>query len=182
MSRPGAEADEQGDPSMEDILASIRRILNDGETDAVAPAGQDADPTRLGQSSSGGEEEVFLLDPTMLVKEPPRMEHEDKMAEAEPTPDAVTKADDEAYAGRAAAAEPEPLLAPSTTAAASASLGALVRVVSQRQTAVYRGGPTIEDVVREEIRPIVKEWLDENLAPMVERMVRAEIERVTRGG
>ena len=73
----------------------------------------------------------------------------------------------------------EPLVAPATAAAASASMGALVRVLGQRHTQVYRGGPTLEDMVRDEIRPLVKNWLDENLAPMVERLVRAEIERVT---
>ena len=41
-----------------------------------------------------------------------------------------------------------------------------------------RGGPSIEDVVREEIRPLLKDWLDQHLPPLVERLVRAEIERV----
>jgi cell pole-organizing protein PopZ len=43
---------------------------------------------------------------------------------------------------------------------------------------VHRGGPTIEDLVREELRPVLKEWLDNHLPPLVERLVRAEIERV----
>jgi uncharacterized protein len=41
--------------------------------------------------------------------------------------------------------------------------------------------PTLEDVVRETLRPMLKSWLDENLPDVVERMVEAEIERVTRG-
>ena len=43
---------------------------------------------------------------------------------------------------------------------------------------MHRGGPTIEDLVREEVRPLLKAWLDANLPPVVERLVRAEIERV----
>jgi hypothetical protein len=43
---------------------------------------------------------------------------------------------------------------------------------------VRSGGPTIEDIVREELRALLKAWLDANLPPMVERLVRAEIERV----
>ena len=43
---------------------------------------------------------------------------------------------------------------------------------------VHSGGPTIEDIVREEMRPLLKAWLDANLPPLVERLVRAEIERV----
>jgi cell pole-organizing protein PopZ len=48
----------------------------------------------------------------------------------------------------------------------------------ERSTQVRSGGPTIEDIVREEIRPLLKEWLNANLPLLVERLVRAEIERV----
>ena len=40
---------------------------------------------------------------------------------------------------------------------------------------------TLEDFVREMLRPMLKTWLDDNLPAMVERLVRAEIERVSRG-
>ncbi|MFC7538196.1 DUF2497 domain-containing protein [Siccirubricoccus deserti] len=71
------------------------------------------------------------------------------------------------------------MLAPAAAAAASASVGDLLRAVAQgRGSAVHRSGPTIEDVVREEVRPLLKEWLDSYLPPLVERLVRAEIERV----
>ena len=43
---------------------------------------------------------------------------------------------------------------------------------------VHRGGPTIEDIVREEMRPMLKQWLDTHLQALVERQVRAEIERI----
>ncbi|MBX6376329.1 MAG: DUF2497 domain-containing protein, partial [Acetobacteraceae bacterium] len=51
-------------------------------------------------------------------------------------------------------------------------------IAAERNAAVARGGPTLEDLVREEIRPLLKEWLDQHLPPLVERLVRAEIERV----
>jgi hypothetical protein len=51
-------------------------------------------------------------------------------------------------------------------------------LAAERASQVHRGGPTIEDLVREEIRPILKDWLDNHLPPLVERLVRAEIERV----
>jgi cell pole-organizing protein PopZ len=44
------------------------------------------------------------------------------------------------------------------------------------------GTRTIEDVVRELLRPMLKSWLDDNLPAMVERLVRSEIERVSRRG
>jgi len=40
---------------------------------------------------------------------------------------------------------------------------------------------TLEDLVREMLRPLLKGWLDDNLPGIVERIVRQEIERVSRG-
>ena len=40
---------------------------------------------------------------------------------------------------------------------------------------------TLEDLVREELRPLLKAWLDQNLTPLVERLVKREIERIARG-
>ncbi len=71
------------------------------------------------------------------------------------------------------------LVAPEAAAAAASSVGSLVRTLAAERTMqVHSGGPTIEDIVREELRPLLKAWLDTNLPPMVERLVRAEIERV----
>jgi uncharacterized protein len=71
------------------------------------------------------------------------------------------------------------LVAPETAAAAASSMGSLMRTLAAgRATQVYSGGPTLEDIVRAELRPLLKEWLDTNLPPLVERLVRAEIERV----
>jgi uncharacterized protein len=71
------------------------------------------------------------------------------------------------------------LVAPETAAAAASSVDSLVRTLAaERATRVYGGGPTLEDMVRGELRPLLKDWLDTHLPPMVERLVRAEIERV----
>ena len=70
------------------------------------------------------------------------------------------------------------LVAPEAAAAAAFSVEGLVRTLTERTTRVRSGGPTIEDIVREEMRPLLKSWLDANLPPLVERLVRVEIERV----
>ena len=71
------------------------------------------------------------------------------------------------------------LVAPEAAASASAAVSALVQaLVAERAAPVHRTGPTIEDVVREELRPMLKAWLDQHLPPLVERLVRTEIERV----
>ena len=65
------------------------------------------------------------------------------------------------------------LVAPEAAAAAASSVGGLVRALAtERSVQVRNGGPTLEDLVREEIRPMLKEWLDINLPPLVERLVR----------
>jgi len=168
------------DPSMEDILASIRRILNEDEAPKSAP-----EPEEPHVGNSG----VLVLDSSMMVPEtasnppPPKAEPKPPAPlEAQPTPQATVE--------HPPLPDPEPppvppqpqstsLVAPAAAAAAAASVEALIRsLASERSTAVQRGGPTIEDLVRVEIRPLLKDWLDIHLPPMVERLVRAEIERV----
>ena len=59
------------------------------------------------------------------------------------------------------------------------TVGSLVRSVSaERAVGIGRPGVTIEDLVREEVKPVLKAWLDSHLPSLVERVVRAEIGRV----
>ena len=68
------------------------------------------------------------------------------------------------------------LLSNSASAAVDSAFGALASSVL-----THSSRTTIEDLVREMLRPMLKTWLDDNLPGMVERLVRAEIERVARG-
>lgn len=67
------------------------------------------------------------------------------------------------------------LLSSSTRDAVDSAFSALA------QTVLVQNARTLEDLVREMLRPMLKSWLDDNLPQMVERLVRAEIERVSRG-
>lgn len=181
---------------MEEILASIRRILNEDDPTAAAAA-----------------EDVLVLDSSMRVTPPeepvePSSAQPEATAPAEPfkaeapAPEVATEANrpvapqrlpDEGYGADAvppvelphAPTEPGPrpstaeLVAPEAAAAAASALGSLVRTLTaDRKPQVWSGGPTLEDLVRAELRPLLKAWLDANLPPIVERTVRAEIERV----
>ena len=179
------------DPSMDDILASIRRILSDEEKTA----------------KSGSPDDVLMLDPSMVVDDaaaddpPERPDESHAMTEPnapyalqsraehtgprdEPVPsssasDAQSRSSSDGAPPDEAIPQPEPLVAAAAAAAAASSVGALMRtLVAERNAVVHRGGPSIEDLVREEIRPLLKDWLDTHLPPVVERLVRAEIERV----
>jgi cell pole-organizing protein PopZ len=168
---------------MEDILASIRRILNEDEA-AVAS------PVNLPVTSAPAEEpaaEMLNLTEAMLVAEPEPAAPPPYTPPPEPEPPPppppppvfVAPPMPEPRADPAPVSADEALLGAAATAAAAASVGSLFRAVAaDRGAAVYRGGPSIEDVVREELRPLLKQWLDSNLPPVVERLVRAEIERV----
>ncbi|RYE97160.1 MAG: DUF2497 domain-containing protein [Oxalobacteraceae bacterium] len=181
---------------MDDILASIRRILNEDEKTAKPPPA-----------------EVLMLDPSMIVEDGVHDEQhaaptpasapvsasasasanetnlhlgtEEKLAVAtmeEPLREPAVGFDAPSPAAPASgdASRPDsPLVAPAAAAAAAHSVGSLVRTLAaERSALVTRGGLTIEDLVREEVRPVLKEWLDTHLPPLVERMVRAELERV----
>src|SRR3984885_13995812 len=67
------------------------------------------------------------------------------------------------------------LISGATSAAVDSAFNALA------QTVLSQNARTLEDLVREMLRPMLKSWLDDNLPSMVERLVRAEIERVSRG-
>lgn len=67
------------------------------------------------------------------------------------------------------------LLSNATAAAVDSAFNALA------QTVLVNNARTLEDLVREMMRPMLKTWLDDNLPRLVERLVRAEIERVARG-
>ena len=74
---------------------------------------------------------------------------------------------------------PNSLIAPHAAAAAASSVGELMRTLaSERTVPLGRGNITIEDLVREQLRPMLKEWLDAHLPSVVDRLVRAEIERL----
>jgi uncharacterized protein len=68
-----------------------------------------------------------------------------------------------------------PLMSQNTVAAVDSAFNALA------QTVLSNNARTLEDLVKEMLRPLLKTWLDDNLPNMVEKIVRAEIERVSRG-
>jgi cell pole-organizing protein PopZ len=67
------------------------------------------------------------------------------------------------------------LLSETTTRAVDSAFNTLAHTV------LVQNARTLEDLVREMLRPMLKSWLDDNLPGLVERLVRAEIERVSRG-
>jgi uncharacterized protein len=61
---------------------------------------------------------------------------------------------------------------------AIAAVGSAIRTLAET---VKKHDPPLEHLVRETLRPVLKSWLDDNLPPIVGRMVQAELERAIRG-
>jgi uncharacterized protein len=189
-----SEAKGQHEPSMEEILASIRRIIAE-DGDAAAPPEKPA-----AEKAVKRDEEVLEL--TEVVEEDgsvvslstvgakkPAPEPPPKRA-IEPAPEPPLKRAIEP-APPAPEPEPEPMqtdedrLVSETTAAASmAALSQLSTLSAQRQQIsdmpLGDANITLLEVVRELLRPMLKDWLDTNLPPLVERLVQEEIRRVSK--
>ncbi|MEA2977781.1 MAG: uncharacterized protein QOF19_3301 [Alphaproteobacteria bacterium] len=77
------------------------------------------------------------------------------------------------------------LLSGTTSAAVDSAFGMLSHKPPAQmpiaQMPIAQGARSIEDLVQDMLRPMLKDWLEDNLPSLVERLVRAEIERVSRG-
>ncbi|AOO82666.1 PopZ family protein [Bosea vaviloviae] len=191
------------EPSMEEILASIRRIISDDEAkpaEAPPPAVTDGDDELkallAGASAvSAADDDVLDLGAEANLIAAP---------EPEPPAEAQAESSDIDFleaAEPAATAEPEPVLPqafvppPAPPPAASAPSFDMAQLLSDQtssavtsafgqlaHTVLSNNARTLEDLVKDMLKPMLKSWLDDNLPTMVERLVRAEIERVARGG
>jgi cell pole-organizing protein PopZ len=193
------------DPSMDDILASIRKIISDDEARAQVTnqqvsnqqgAGQPARPTptavpstepRGTQASRGtGRDDVLLL--TDLIEEP-----KSGPGGARPVPIPLPRIDPARAAEMPQPSFEQPpdggLVGSGVVGAASSAFARLNQAVQESVPApaahdpgpaIDANGKTVEDLVKEMLRPMLKDWLDRNLPPMVERFVEREIVRLTR--
>ena len=230
------------EPSMEEILASIRRIIADDEAkpaaaeklasppaaakpavmkdippSAIAPAPKPVaapkpappppPPPAPEPAASNNQDDIDAMlasldaatpeadiRPAQPEPEADVFELTDEMALPEPAPPAPTFSkvepqDDieftEAKASRRqpayeppfeSAAPARPILSHSTVSAVESAFNSLANTV------LSNNARTLEDLVKEMLRPMLKSWLDDNLPGLVERIVKAEIERVSRGG
>jgi uncharacterized protein len=194
------------EPSIDEILASIRRsIVPDEDADKPAarkPASRKqaaASVTAAGAKGRRSEREAMQASPDSAGDQgshgpdgPPPLKRETRLSESD---SGWEGADDDPGDPEEAAASVIPLTEAMETGGARHEPAADVPLLSPRATAavdtafnslthtVLSQNPrTLEDLVREMLKPMLKAWLDANLPDMVERLVRAEIERVSRRG
>jgi cell pole-organizing protein PopZ len=178
---------------MEEILASIRRIISDDD------ALRSSEPDEPSSSPLSNVLDIAELHVSPLIAPSPNESvlgpwsrgealavdtHSDddlaadrhipvEWAERMPAPSAVNEVPLVTAAAVAPAAA-DVLISEETCASVSGAFGLLSASLKPSQP------QTVEDLVKEMLRPMLKAWLDDNLPSLVERLVRDEIERVTR--
>jgi uncharacterized protein len=223
-----SEDRQTNEPSMEEILASIRRLIAEDEAElgAASPSSEERRPlsSRSGRSwgaaspakepgaassvaeaqqaephaRSALQEEGALPSSAALEGGGHALTAQAEAAEARGASDAAPQlaASDEPFLAEESmehsevfvAQEPDRFTEAETPARASAlvSADAAASITAQFQSLaasrVLNDSGLLHEYAREMLRPMLKAWLDDNLPGLVERLVRAEIERVARGG
>jgi cell pole-organizing protein PopZ len=127
------------------------------------------------------EADVFELTDEMALPEPAPAPAAATFSKVEPQDDiefteAKASRRQPAYEPPFESAPARPILSHSTVSAVESAFNSLANTV------LSNNARTLEDLVKEMLRPMLKSWLDDNLPGLVERIVKAEIERVSRGG
>lgn len=149
------------EPSMEDILSSIKRIIAEEGDNAAASRPRRAVPRAPAAAPPPAqtEEVLELSEPVATAPQP-------MVAETQPV--------DEVPAASTSSAEA--ILSATAAEATRGPLEQLSRMIVKPDVA---GSDTLEGLVRDMLRPMLRDWLDANLPRMVEEMVQREITRIT---
>src|ERR1700753_3150716 len=128
------------------------------------------------------EADVFELTDEMAVAEP-EPPPPPKPAFQKVEPDDDLEFSEHARSQRPPAFEQSPFESPAQQMLSRSTVSAVESAFnSLANTVLSNNARTLEDLVKEMLRPMLKSWLDDNLPGLVERIVKAEIERVSRGG
>ncbi|MCB1562389.1 MAG: DUF2497 domain-containing protein [Alphaproteobacteria bacterium] len=191
------EKDTEQEPSIEEILASIRQIISDDDEEeaGVPDEPQDdipAEPEPAPEPDTSAEAEDDIVELTDKVDEEPEpvaepesveidmRDPEEEAFESEPESEVVPEPTPEPEPESQIKAAPveEDLESILTGNAENAAYEGFAELA--RKTAVEHGGITLEEIVRTELKPLLRGWLDKNLPSMIERLVQEELERVAK--
>jgi cell pole-organizing protein PopZ len=175
-----ADKTPEQEPSIEEILASIRQIISDDEDkdDAVqappivkAPPEPAFEPVFTAAPAPEPEPEDDVLELTETIQEEPvEIAFETAAPEPAPLPPRMETPKETSM---------DDIL---TESARNATLSSMAKLAGNMPITRHReyGNITLEDLVREMLHPMLKDWLSASLPPMVERMVQKELEKLAR--
>ena len=192
------------EPTMEEILASIRRIISEDETPAEAAqadAATDDEPEDPVEDSFPAAEAEPADEPAMAEPDAPVdddvLELTDAYEAPAETSEPAESIGDLDVTERPFEDPPAPTAEPEARSAMPTSYdepsdGIVSDTAAETAASAFAGltaslklpseGRSLEDLVRELMRPLLKDWLDQNLPGIVEEQVRAEVERIARRG
>ncbi len=173
------------EPSIEEILASIRQIISDDEGDS-APAAPAPEPDPEPASPAG--DDVFELTDRIGDADEPPIQIALRDAEPDPEPELAPAPIFRPEPPRAAPPPPPPPPPEPdgesifTQSAAAATMHGFSRLTNNIlvERPSHPSGITLEDIARDMLRPMLREWLDSNLPPLIEKLVQKELEKLAR--
>lgn len=189
--------DDRGEkePSMEEILSSIRKIISEDTNDGSEGGGAMGAPAVGTESVPGQEHErkheeepLELLDEVEedtleLVdrfKEEPLVLRDEVIDSAHKSESIVLPPMELEPVEEQSLATPNTLVSPEVEAVSTAALSQLTKSLAGHDVPLGRADQTLEQVVKELVRPMLREWLDDNLPTVVEELVRREIQRIVK--
>ena len=149
----------QGEPSVEEILESIKKVIARDNREAIARA----DAPANAPADDDEEEHLTQPDDDGILD----LGHEDELVDRDED-GAEPAVDDDALTNEVSARSMRESLAAL----------AMISEPSAKPQIVRSGETSLEGLVREMLRPMLAQWLDDNLPDMVERLVKAEISRI----
>lgn len=184
----------KADPTMEELLASIRKIITDDVT--IKPEESDDDATFLGDiitfkpidrsennNLDADDDEVLHL--TDMVAQDGSVVSLTSVQKTEEDSLELTEAhviDDEGHNESSKYETIESLISEKTKAEAAVAFSSLSKMTEQMETSIETGGfgqKTTDQVLQELLRPLLKEWLDAHLPSLVKWIVTEQIEKMT---
>lgn len=218
MSDDQKKPGQDDDHSIEEILASIRRIISDDDeaepaaevkpAEEPAPSVAEPEPEKAEEQpveEPAQAEEEDILELTEVVEEEPEQdiasaedidalmnENIDANDDFDDIPDVLDELDAQKEAEEPVIVmndrpeeDDEPLVDDDVASIASETLSKLSDTLKETKSSshsvasqVLVGSISLEDIVRQEVKPIIKQWLDDNLAEVVERIVEKEVARL----
>ena len=171
------------EPTMEEILASIRRIISEDDVpaDEGAPAEAEPEPAPVEAAApvfepEPEEEDDGVLELTERVETLGDLDVYTPTVSEEPAASPHVVPEPEYVPERPPVSAYEGLVGGLAASAAASAFGQLSAAIQ-----MPADGRTLEDVVRELLRPLLKQWLDSNLPQIVQATVDREVERIARG-
>ncbi len=180
-----AEIKTEQEPSIEEILESIRQIISEDGTpvDAATAAVKPAKPAESIPAPVPPKPKQVEAPRTLAPPPPARPEPILDLTEKvePPKPAAPRIVLEESPEDEVVEDDSEHLVSDDTADAAVASLAKLLanNMSVERELPGRPGNVTLEDMTREVLKPLLRQWLDQNLQHIIEKMVAREIERLS---